>query len=81
MKKEKRFLKQKRFSAATFCRDLELTGQDSKDITKRLNNRLGDKNSNMSVPANGTIPFMVVFSDLPDNLAEYTVEAAGSIAK
>ena len=50
-------------------------------INKRLNNRFGDKKSNMNVAPGKTLPFMVVFSNLPDNLEEFTVEVVGSSAK
>ncbi len=47
-------------------------------INKRLQNRFGDKRSNIKVKAGKTIPFLIVFNKLPANLDEYTVEVSGS---
>jgi len=56
--------------------DLERLSQAA--ITKRLGNRFGDKRSNMNLKTGKSIPFMIVFSNLPKNLDEYTVEVAAS---
>jgi predicted Zn finger-like uncharacterized protein len=44
------------------------------DITKQLTTREGAHNSNVNVKPGGFVPFMIVFSDLPDNLENFTVE-------
>ena len=44
------------------------------DITKQLATREGAHNSNVNVKPGGVVPFMVVFSNLPDNLENFTVE-------
>ena len=44
------------------------------DITKQLGTREGAHNSNVNIKPGGFVPFMVVFSDLPDNLENFTVE-------
>ena len=56
----------------------ELTGMKIAAITKRLSNRFGDKKSNLKVKTGQTLPFMIVFDKLPQNLDEYTVEVDGS---
>lgn len=58
--------------------DSELTGMKIAAITKRLRNRFGDKKSNLKVKTGQTVPFMIVFDKLPQNLDEYTVEVDGS---
>ena len=56
----------------------DLAQMDMKVINKRLQNRFGDKRSNIKVKAGKTIPFLIVFNKLPANLDEYTVEVSGS---
>jgi hypothetical protein len=58
--------------------DLDLSEMSLADINQRLSNRFGDKKSNFDVRPGQAIPFMVVFSDLPESLEEFTIEAAGS---
>jgi pilus assembly protein FimV len=58
--------------------DLDLAEMSLTEINKRLSNRFGDKKSNFDVKPGRAIPFMVVFSDLPESLEEFTIEAAGS---
>ena len=61
-----------------YISDLDLSEMSQEDINKRLSNRFGDKKSNFDVKPGQSIPFMVVFSDLPESLEEFTIEAAGS---
>ena len=58
--------------------DSELTGMKIAAINKRLHNRFGTRKSNLKVKTGKTIPFMIVFDKLPQNLDEYTVEVDGS---
>ncbi len=58
--------------------DLELTNLDLEKIKARLANRLGDNRSNIKIEPGQSIPFMVVFSGLPEDLEEYTIEVIGS---
>lgn len=68
-----------------FCGNLltntELAGLDVETIKKRLSNRLGDNRSNVKVAPGKILPFMVVFTELPENLEEYTIEVVGSVAR
>jgi hypothetical protein len=65
--------------AGNLLSDNELTTLAPTDIQKRLNKRFGDKKSNLKVKTGKSVPFMVVFSKLPPNPNEYTVEVAGSV--
>jgi len=44
------------------------------DINKKLTIREGSNNSNVNVKPGAFVPFMLVFSDLPDDLENFTVE-------
>ena len=69
-------------SETVFCGNIleksELETATLADIKKHLNKRRGDKNANMNVKPGAIVPFMVVFSDLPNNAAEFRVKIAGS---
>jgi len=56
----------------------ELAILSMEEINKRLKVRGGDKGANMDVPPETSVPFMIVFNEIPAELAEYTVEAFGS---
>jgi len=58
--------------------DLDLATKDLDIINKRLANRFGDNKSNAKVRPNKAIPFMIVFSKLPNNLEEFTINVVGS---
>jgi pilus assembly protein FimV len=58
--------------------DIELSNMDLEAIKKRLLNRSGDNNSNMQIKPGGEIPFMIVFSNLPEDLEEFSIEVASS---
>ncbi|BBO79011.1 hypothetical protein DSCW_64280 [Desulfosarcina widdelii] len=58
--------------------DLELANLEWDKIKSRLSNRLGDNRSNVKVAPGQSIPFMVVFSNLPKDLEEFTIEVTGS---
>jgi hypothetical protein len=56
--------------------ELRTLGQDA--IENQLSTRAGENNLNVGVDVGAKLPFMIVFSGLPDDLAEFTVEVAGS---
>jgi pilus assembly protein FimV len=60
--------------------DLELANLEWDKIKERLINRLGDNRSNVKIEPGKSIPFMVVFSGLPEDLEEFTIEVTGSTA-
>ena len=47
-------------------------------INKSLKNRFGEKRINVNVKPQSTVPFMIIFENLPQNLSEFTVEAVSS---
>jgi hypothetical protein len=57
----------------------ELANLDLITLNSRFNLKTGANNSNANVKPGGVVPFMAVFSNLPANLDEYSVEIAGSL--
>lgn len=47
-------------------------------IEEAMNNQFGDSLSNMDVAAGASIPFTIVFRNLPENIANINVEVVGS---
>ncbi|MBW1669239.1 MAG: zinc-ribbon domain-containing protein [Deltaproteobacteria bacterium] len=47
-------------------------------INQAMKNRFGKGRINVNVRPQGSIPFMIVFENLPENLSEFTVEAVSS---
>jgi predicted Zn finger-like uncharacterized protein len=60
--------------------DIDLANADPATIYERLQNRSGDNGANLKVAPGDAISFMVVFSNLPDNLEEFTLEVSASAA-
>jgi len=58
--------------------DIELSNMELEAIKKRLSNRVGDNKSNMEIKPGGELPFMLIFSNLPEDLEEFSIEVAGS---
>ena len=58
--------------------DIELSNIELEAIKKRLSNRFGDNKSNMEIKPGGELPFMIIFSNLPEDLEEFSIEVAGS---
>lgn len=48
------------------------------EINKAMKNRLGIGRKNVNLAPGATLSFTIVFENLPDNLGEFTVEAASS---
>lgn len=48
------------------------------EIKKAMENRFGKARVNFNVAPGSTVPFMIVFENLPANLREFTVEAVSS---
>ena len=61
-----------------FLSDIELSNMEPEAIKKRLSNRSGENKSNMQIKPGEELPFMIVFSNLPDDLEEFSIEVAGS---
>jgi len=69
-------------TATVYCgnvlSDPQLAGMDIGAINKKMENKFGDKRSNLKIKTGKMVPFMIVFDKLPRNLDEYTVEVAES---
>jgi hypothetical protein len=52
--------------------DKDLVSLDMKAINQKLQNKGGNRKSNLKVRSGSVLPFMVVFDNLPQNLDEYT---------
>ncbi len=65
------------YAGNTFSEE-ELKTLPLDEITTAADNRDGMAKQNLDVATGATIPFMVVFAQLPDDLSEFTVEAVSS---
>ncbi len=59
--------------------DQDLSTLTIEEIEKILDNPSGDNNKNVGIESNGEIPFMVVFSNYPDNPDKFEIEVEESI--
>ncbi|MDZ7580407.1 MAG: DUF3426 domain-containing protein [Deltaproteobacteria bacterium] len=64
--------------AGNVLSESELNEIDQTGIDQKLQNRSGEERKNLTVKKGETLPFMIVFSNLPNNPDEYTIEVAGS---
>lgn len=58
--------------------DKELQTMSMEEIDKRLRDKLGKNKMNTNVLPNSSIPFVIVFDNLPEDMSEFTVEAISS---
>jgi len=65
------------FAGNTFL-ESELKDMSLEQINQGLANRTGKGNANVNVKPQASVPFMIVFEELPENLSEFTVEAVSS---
>ncbi|RLB18431.1 MAG: hypothetical protein DRG35_00790, partial [Deltaproteobacteria bacterium] len=56
----------------------ELVSLSMVEINKRLMNKFGKDNINTNILPNSSIPFMIIFGDLPEDISEFTVEPISS---
>jgi predicted Zn finger-like uncharacterized protein len=61
------------FYAANILTDDELRTLTSDQINSKINNEMGQSLKNFNVAPKTSLPFMVVFFDVPDNLTSFTV--------
>jgi hypothetical protein len=64
--------------AGNVLSDSDLGVIDQAGIDQKLQNRFGQERKNLDIKKGATLPFMIVFSNLPKNPDEYTVEVADS---
>jgi hypothetical protein len=67
--------------AGNMISTLDLARLDLTKIKDQLQNKTGQRKSNLNVKKGRVVPFMIVFDQLPDSLDEYTVEVVGSAQK
>lgn len=60
--------------------ETELKTLSFAELEKKMGNQFGKDLSNMKVNSRQAIPFAIVFKDLPENLAEFSVKVADSEA-
>ena len=58
--------------------DKELSSLSMVEIDNRLKNKFGKDNVNTNILPNASIPFMIIFGDLPKDISEFTVESISS---
>jgi predicted Zn finger-like uncharacterized protein len=67
--------------AGNLINDMDLVNLNADELSKRLNNRFGNNRMNSRVQSGKALPFMVVFSQLPEaQLEEFTIEVDTSTA-
>jgi predicted Zn finger-like uncharacterized protein len=71
-------VKQKLAFAGNTFTESELKEMTPEQINQGLANRTGKGNVNVNIKSQASVPFMIVFEELPDNLSEFTVEAVSS---
>jgi predicted Zn finger-like uncharacterized protein len=64
--------------AGNVLSDADLTRLDEAAIDKKLRHRFGINKSNLKIKTGKVVPFMIVFSKLPPNPDEYSVQVASS---
>jgi hypothetical protein len=77
----KNFTKSQTVYCGNLISDQDLANLSVETIQKRLSIHIGENSYNQKVEPQKTIPFMIVFSQLPDDLASlerYSVEVTGS---
>jgi hypothetical protein len=58
--------------------DEQMKEMSLEEINEGLKNQYGKGQMNFNIQPDATIPFMIVFGNLPDNISEFTVEAVKS---
>ena len=67
--------------AGNLISDMDLVNLSAEELKKRLNNRFGNNRMNSRVLPGKALPFMVVFTKLPEaQLEEFTIEVDTSTA-
>jgi len=71
-------VQKKKIYCGNLLSDSDLQALDKATIDKKLRNKFGDERSNFKIPSGKVVPFVVVFSDLPQELGEFSVEVVSS---
>jgi hypothetical protein len=64
--------------AGNLISDEELQSLSMKEIDDRLRNKSGKNKANVNILPFSSVPFMVIFDELPKGVSEFTVEAVSS---
>lgn len=78
LNKEGTPVKQETAYAGNILSDEELNNMSADDIKSAMKIQTGIDNNNVDVKPGSSVPFMIVFSDLPDDMSEFTLEAVSS---
>jgi predicted Zn finger-like uncharacterized protein len=65
------------FAGNTFT-ERQIKDMTMEEIENGLKNRFGKGRINYNIEPAGTVPFMIIFQKLPENMSEFTVEAVSS---
>ena len=76
--KDKKMAKAETVFCGNMLSDIDQSNLDAAAIQQRLQNRMGDNHVNVQVKPGDAIPFMIVFTNLPENLDEFTLEVIAS---
>jgi hypothetical protein len=71
-------VKMKMAYAGNVFKENEIKVMALEEINKAMKNRFGKGRKNINVAPGVTIPFTIMFENLPDNLGEFSVEAVSS---
>ena len=71
-------VKKKLAYAGNSLKKEEIKAMSLEEISKAMKNRYGRNGENFNVAPGATVPFTIVFENLPENLSEFTVEAVSS---
>jgi predicted Zn finger-like uncharacterized protein len=71
-------VKRKMAYAGNIFKEDEIRTMSLEDIDKSSRNRFGNGRMNTNVEPGSSIPFMIIFENLPENISEFTVEAVRS---
>lgn len=69
--------KQEAYAGNTFTDDA-LRNAGPADVSAAMKNRPGKDDANTNILPGKSVPFMILFENLPENLSEFTVEAVSS---
>jgi predicted Zn finger-like uncharacterized protein len=72
-------VKSKIVYAGNLISDKEILSLSMVEINNRLINKFIKNKVNTNISPNASIPFMIVFGDLPEDISEFTVEAISSM--
>ena len=76
--KKGKVVKSEQSYAGNIFTEEEIKTLPLEEVRRAMNNRDGMARKNFNLSSGATIPFMIVFDNLPENLSEFSVEAVSS---